>query len=339
MSTTPPIEDFELHMPDDIDVEHCYRHPDRETGVHCSHCGRPICHECMTPAPVGFRCPECMAEQRRSFGSSTRSRVVTRQQTRSRWQQRGGVYGGSSGLSATKALIGINVLVFLVEVATGAGSLSLFGAGNGDTLLRMGALLPYDVIVRHEYWRMFTMMFLHLDLAHIFFNMLALWFLGEFTENVLGRAKFIVLYFVSGFAGSVLVLLFAPAGALTVGASGAIAGVFGGLMAYAYLNRHRDYVARAIFGQLVFWFFLNLVINVYSVSQPGGGSLSWQGHLGGFVTGALLMAAYTLFGRKSPHGRFSTGDLAFTAAIVVVLVALTYWKVETATLGAFIPWL
>jgi membrane associated rhomboid family serine protease len=322
-------------MPDDLDVEHCYRHPDRETGVHCSRCGRPICHECMTPAPVGFRCPECMAEQRRSPGSGPRQRVVSRQQTRRRWQR--GAYGGGAGITVTKALIVVNVLVFLVEVATGAGSLSLFGAGNGNTLLRMGALLPFDVIARHEYWRMFTMMFLHLDLAHIFFNMLALWFLGEFTENVLGRAKFVVLYLVSGFAASVLVLLFAPADALTVGASGAIAGVFGGLMAYAYLNRHRDYVARAIFGQLVFWFFLNLVINVYSVSQPGGGSLSWQGHLGGFVTGALLVAVYTLFARKSPHGRFSAGDLAFTAAVVVVLIALTVWKVHAGLVAAFIP--
>lgn len=83
MSTTPPIEDFDVHMPDDLDVEHCYRHPDRETGVRCANCGRPICHECMVPAAVGFRCPDCMAEQRRG---GARPNVVTRQQTRNRWQ-------------------------------------------------------------------------------------------------------------------------------------------------------------------------------------------------------------------------------------------------------------
>ena len=346
MSTTPPIEDFELHMPDDLDVEHCYRHPDRETGVHCSNCGRPICHECMTPAPVGFRCPQCMADQRRSVAGGGRPRVVTRQQTRSRWDRsrgRGAVYGGSAGISVTKALIVVNVLVFLVEVALGAGSLSIFGSGNSNTLFSMGAMTPYSVIVDHQYWRMFTMMFLHLNLAHIFFNMLALWFLGEFTENLLGRAKFLALYFVTGFAGSVFVLLFATGGLLsagvpTVGASGAIAGVFGGLMAYAYLNRHRDYMARAIFGQLVFWFVLNLVINVSSARSQGGGSLSWQGHLGGFVTGVVLVAFLTLLGRKHPGGRFTVGDTVATLAIVLVLVALTVWKVHAGLLAASIPW-
>ena len=56
----PP--DFETKLPQDIAVRYCYRHPERETGVSCSNCGRPICHECMIPAPVGFRCPECVKE-------------------------------------------------------------------------------------------------------------------------------------------------------------------------------------------------------------------------------------------------------------------------------------
>ena len=215
MSTTPPIEDFELHMPDDLGVEHCYRHPDRETGVRCSECGRPICHECMTPAAVGFRCPECMAEQRQGAG---RPRVVTRQQTRSRWQQ-AGVYGGGSGITVTKALIAINVVVFLVEVATGATS-------NINQLVRLGGLVPAYVIERHEYWRLFAAMFLHESFWHILINMVALWFLGEYTEAVLGRAKFLVLYLVTGLAGSVLVVLLAAPFSVTVGASGAIAGAF-----------------------------------------------------------------------------------------------------------------
>ncbi len=183
-------------------------------------------------------------------------------------------------------------------------------------------------------------MFLHESFWHIIFNMVALWFLGEYTEAVLGHAKFLVLYLVTGLAGSTLVVLHAAPFSLTVGASGAIAGVFGALMAYAYLNRHRDYVARAIFGQLVFWFILNLVINLYSVAQPGGqGGLSWEGHLGGFVSGIVLMAAYTLLGRKSPYGRFTAGDVVATVVVLGVLVALVFWRVQTATLGAFIPWL
>ena len=149
MSTTPPIEDFDVHMPDDLDVEHCYRHPDRETGVRCANCGRPICHECMVPAAVGFRCPDCMAEQRRG---GARPNVVTRQQTRNRWQG-SAMMGGSRGLTVTKVLIAINVAVFLVELATGATSATVGGTAE---MVRLGGLVPAYVIQQHEYWRMFS---------------------------------------------------------------------------------------------------------------------------------------------------------------------------------------
>ncbi len=89
--------------------------------------------------------------------------------------------------------------------------------------------------------------------------MIALWFLGEYTEAVLGHVKFLVLYLITGFAGSVLILLLSPPLVVTVGASGAIFGIFGALIAYAFLNRQRDSVARAIFGQLMFWLVLNVV--------------------------------------------------------------------------------
>ena len=323
MSTTPPIEDFELHMPDDLSVDHCYRHPERETGVRCANCGRPICHECMVPAAVGFRCPDCMAEQRRGGGSS---RIVTRQQTRSRWQS-SGVMGQGQGLSVTKVLIAINVVVFLVEVATGALS-------NTAQLVRLGGLVPAYVAVNHEYWRLFSVMFLHESFIHILFNMVALWFLGEYTEAVLGHVKFLVLYLVTGFAGSVLILIASPALVVTVGASGAIFGVFGALIAYAFLNRHRDPMARAMLGQLVFWLVLNVV--VFGLNS----NVSWQGHAGGFATGIVLMCLYTMFGRKSPYGRFSGTDIALTVAVVAVLVALTFWRVQTFTLATtLIPWL
>ena len=110
--------DFEPGMPDDLDVRHCYRHPDRETGVSCSNCGRPICHDCMIVAPVGFRCPECVREQN---AGGSRARVVTRGQIRSGW----GSSGGSmmSGAPVTRVLIGINLVLFVVEVALGAGAL------------------------------------------------------------------------------------------------------------------------------------------------------------------------------------------------------------------------
>ncbi len=122
------VEDFDLQMPDDMDIRRCYRHPDRETGVSCSNCGKPICYECMTPAPVGFRCPDCMAEQRgglraipggRGRHGSQRPRVITRQETRARWQS-GGLLG-TRGNQVTRVLVGLNIAVFILEVATSGG--------------------------------------------------------------------------------------------------------------------------------------------------------------------------------------------------------------------------
>jgi len=178
---------------------------------------------------------------------------------------------------------------------------------------------------------MVTTMFLHASIMHLFFNMLALWFLGEFAEQLLGPIKFTVLYFVSGLVGSLFVLFYSPPGVLTIGASGAIAGVFGALLAYGFLNRHRDYIARAIFGQLVFWFLLNLVINLYDRA------LSWQGHLGGLIGGIVLMAAYTQLGRRSPTARFTRSEIVVTAIVVVAIVVLTVWKVQTSPLAALLP--
>jgi membrane associated rhomboid family serine protease len=324
----PGIQDFAVEMPPDVD--HCYRHPDRETGVHCSNCGRPICHECMTPAAVGFRCPECMAEQRRSG-----TRVITRQQTRSRWQ--GGAFG-RGGLSVTKVLVGINVVMFLIELATGALAPTRHGT---EQLVHLGALVPGLVTGayvapygagHHEYWRMVTVMFLHGGWLHILFNMWALWVLGEYVESVLGHVKFAVLYLVAGLAGSALIIVATPAYELTVGASGAIFGIFGALALYAYVNRNRDMVARSILGQIMILLVINLV---FTFAQSG---ISWQGHIGGLVVGTALMGAYTMMGRKSPYGRFTGSDIAATIAALALVAGVTWWKVTT-TVALALPWL
>ena len=140
------VEDFDLHMPDDMDIRRCYRHPDRETGVSCSNCGKPICYECMTPAPVGFRCPDCMAEQRGGLraipggravpgartGTQQRPRVITRQQTRARWQS-GGLLG-TSGNPVTRVLVGMNIAVFILEIATSGGGSGLMSGLGGPPL-------------------------------------------------------------------------------------------------------------------------------------------------------------------------------------------------------------
>lgn len=326
MSAAPPPEalppDFATRMPDDLEVKYCYRHPQRETGVSCANCGRPICHECMIPAAVGFRCPECVKEQN---AGGARAKVVTRGQIRSRWGTAGGV-AGRGGITVTKVLVALNVLMFLVELATGATS--LMGGGSAAALIRLGALVPYatdapNVLVTHEYWRMFTSMFLHSGLLHIAFNMWALWVIGEFVEATVGRTKFIILYFVSGFAGSVLVLLAAPVNSLVVGASGAIFGLFGALAVHAFLNRGRDFQSRALLRNILFILAINLVFSFTA------GFVSWQAHVGGLVAGAATMYAFMLGGRRDPRGLFSRTDLISVLIIVLVLVALTWWRVTT----------
>jgi len=310
----PP--DFETNMPDDLEVKHCYRHHDRETGVSCSNCERPICHECMIPAPVGFRCPECVKEQ--SAGGS-RAKVVTRAQVRSRWS--GATIGAPAGLSATKVLMGLNVIMFVLELVTGYSGLLGGGSGTVD----LGGLAPIQVFLGQDYWRLFTSMFLHGGLIHLAFNMWALWAIGGFIEAAVGRLKFVVIYFVSGFAGSVMVLLASPATVTVVGASGAIFGLFGALAVHAFLNRGRDFQSRALLGNVLFLLVINLMFSFR-------GGISWQAHIGGLIAGAAVMAAMMLAGRKDPRRPFELPDGLAVLGIVFVLVALTWWSVLTFTL-------
>src|SRR6476661_8662658 len=160
----------------------CYRHPSRETGVSCSSCGKPICPQCMTPTPVGMRCPECAGQRTR----------VTR-----------GVPGPGAGalgaFPATVALIAINVVVYLIEVAGGSGGLTkaipITGIVNDLGLRGIS-------VSEGEWYRLLTSGFLHADLLHIGFNMFFLFILGRLLEPAIGTPRFLALYFASLLAGS-----------------------------------------------------------------------------------------------------------------------------------------
>ncbi|MDP9399678.1 MAG: rhomboid family intramembrane serine protease [Actinomycetota bacterium] len=173
----------------------CYRHPDRETGVSCSNCARPICTDCMTSTSVGMRCPEC-AKQR------TQVRTVR---------------DLTSAPELTYAIIGVNVLAFLASMATGGGLRA------GGTVIREGALFG-PAVADGELWRIVTGGFLHANLLHILFNMYFLWFLGQLLEPAVGKLRFGLLYVISLLGGSFGALLLSP-DALTVGASGAVFGL------------------------------------------------------------------------------------------------------------------
>src|SRR5438067_4595554 len=158
-------------------MDYCYRHPNRETGVSCSSCGRPICPDCMTPTPVGMRCPECSRE---------RTKVKTIQNV-------------SRAPTVTQALIAINVAVYIAEVAAGA---TVNGGAAKGSILDHGGLFGPAIVHQHEYWRIVTSGFLHYSILHIAFNMFFLYVMGTMLEPAIGRLNFAVVYFVSLLAGS-----------------------------------------------------------------------------------------------------------------------------------------
>jgi membrane associated rhomboid family serine protease len=235
----------------------CYRHPSRETGVSCSNCGRPICPDCMTTTPVGMRCPEC-AKQRTQ---------VKRLRDMAQIPQ------------VTYALIIINVAAFIAE-----GNLS-FGGQPTSKVYEEGALLGsypgfLDKGVAHgQWWRIVTGGFLHENLLHIGFNMYVLYILGLQLEPLLGRVKFGTIYGVSLLTGSLGALLVSPH-SITVGASGAVFGVMG---AFAVELRSRNLpLMQGGMGGVGGLILINLVI---SFTLPG---ISWGGHVGGLIGGALV---------------------------------------------------
>lgn len=241
----------------------------------------------MTPAPVGIRCPEHAGKARSVRGP----RIVARP---------------AGDFMATKVLIGLNVLVYLITASQGQGSGSLF----------IKWVLFGPAVDHGDWWRLFTSMFLHLSIIHIGSNMLALWFIGSAVEQYLGATRFVPLYLVSGLAGSAGALLQAPT-TIIAGASGAVFGILGAMLILEWN------VTGSLAGQALTWIAINLVI---SFTIPG---ISWGGHIGGLIGGILITLAYANFGRgRSAYGRLSIPAVVMLVVVAVASVAISYWKVR-----------
>jgi membrane associated rhomboid family serine protease len=282
----------------------CYRHPNRETGLSCSECGRPICTECMTMAPVGIRCPD----------HSGRAQGVARV-TRS--ARRFGYEG--IGALVTRTLVAINVLVYLAELATG-GNLN----GIGSSIYEKGVLIASALdshgniigVAHGDWWRLITAAFLHYGPIHLGMNMLALWWFGAPLEQALGRARFLLLYVVSGLAGSAGALVASPTSP-TVGASGAIFGILGA--AFVIERQGTPIFGGSALGMIV----LNLAFTFFVPN------ISIGGHLGGLAGGALGTLALSRFGRgHAIYGRAGIVGVLGVVAIGVASVVIAYWKVR-----------
>jgi membrane associated rhomboid family serine protease len=269
-------------------MEVCYRHKNRETGVHCSNCGRPICPDCMTTTSVGMRCPEC---------ANQRTKVRTMRST-------------SDEPALTYLLIGINVLIFLGAALGGASATGGGGVG-GSQLLTDGAL-SRSAVADGEYWRIVTAGFLHAGFFHLLFNMLSLWILGSMLEPAIGRLRFALIYFLSLVCGSFGALLLSP-NAVTVGASGAVFGLMG---AAFVMQRARgiDPMQTGLGPIILFNLALSFIIPNISIG----------GHLGGLIGGAVAaLAMDQLAGRRRGIALPVAACLAIglVAAVAAVAVA------------------
>src|SRR5437588_4711438 len=284
----------------------CYRHPDRVTGLSCSECGRPICTECMTMAPVGIRCPE----------HSGRAQGVQRMTHGVRRASFEGV-----GAKVTRTLIGINVAVYVAELATGGGV-----NGTGSTIYEKGVLIAGRAVDSHghligvaqgDYWRLITAAFLHYGPIHLLLNMVALYWFGALLERRIGSGRFLMLYLVSGLAGSAGALLVDPT-TPTVGASGSIFGILGAGLIMEHVQR--DYV----FGGSALGI---IVINlVFTFSIP---NISIGGHLGGLIGGAAATLGLSQFGRGHvAYGRAGPIGIATILAVGIASMAIAYWKAK-----------
>lgn len=296
-------------------VTTCYRHTKVESHVRCTRCERFICPDCMREAAVGHQCPECVKEGVRSV------------------RQARTAFGGriTAVPLVTYVLIGLNVLAYIGELVRPAivDRFEMLGAGlvgpDGGHYVWQDTY-PADFhtegVVDGEWYRLLTGAFLHLPptggtfgILHIVMNMVSLWNIGRVVEAQLGRVRYLALYLLSALGGSVLVLLLAPYQP-TLGASGAIFGL--GAAYYVMARRLGADMAQVnrFIGGLLLWLVISAALT------------SWQGHLGGLLSGAAVTLAYAYAPR---NGRRALVQAGACAVLLVLLLVGTWTKVAELT--------
>ncbi|MGK5627550.1 rhomboid family intramembrane serine protease [Streptomyces sp. URMC 123] len=283
----------------------CYRHSDRETGITCTRCERPICHECMVDASVGFHCPECVRGG--PAGGGGPARRAARPRTLA-----GGAVAADPRL-VTKVLLGLNLAIWLAVLSAGqelVQALELIGR------VRFDLFGPIEGVAEGQWYRLLTAAFLHEQPWHIGLNMLSLWWLGPPLEQALGRLRFVALYLLSALGGSALSYLLAAQNQASLGASGAIFGLLG---ATAVLMRRLNYDLRPVAALLV----INLIITF-----AWRDTIAWQAHIGGLVVGAVV--AYGLV--HAPRRRQALVQ-GLTCAGTLVALLVVVWVRTVQLLG------
>lgn len=207
----------------------------------------------------------------------------------------------------TQALIAINSAIFVVMFF-------LLSDGQLNEVYEWGANNRTAVIQFGEYHRLLSAMFLHGGIAHVLFNMMALWYIGATVERFYGHVRFALIYFLGGIAGSIASVIFNGPSVQSVGASGAVFAVVGAEIAFLYHHRKLlGQVAQSRLRQLVLIAGLNFFIGIASSFTAGPVSIDNWGHIGGFAGGLALAWIITpVFNlRRHPErpGAFVTEDI------------------------------
>ena len=238
----------------------------------------------MTPTPVGMRCPECASEKTKvRTGPAAVSQV--------------------GGYPATITLIALNVVVFLAEMATGSGGLS----STSSDLINDYGLIGASV-GNGETYRLLTSGFLHAGFMHIAFNMIALYFLGRILEPSVGTVRFLMIYFASLLAGSLGAILLSSNIAITVGASGAVFGLFAATFIIAY-GRGLGNVARE----------LGLILGINLLLTFTISGISIGGHLGGLIGGGIC-GLLVIAGERGHLGSSSSAKFIEYGGMIAIAV-------------------
>ena len=283
----------------EIDSEYCYRHPDRQSFIHCQRCGRTICPQCQTQAAVGVQCPECVREGRQQVAAS-RPGILSR------------LIGSGSTPIVTYALIASCVVLYIAQWVSG-------GALTNAWLLDPSAIASQP-------WRLITSEFLHSTafIPHLLFNMYALFIFGPPLERFLGKARYLALYLLGAIGASVGVVLIYQLWvatdhassswlggllrpALAVGASGAIFALMGALL-----------VLRKAMGLHLTQILIVVLVNVaFGFIAPG---IAWEAHLGGLGVGAAIGGVYLATRRPGQKNRQISSISGIAVGLAVILV-------------------
>lgn len=299
------------------DAATCYLHPDRPTRIACQRCDRPICPDCMIPGSVGFQCPQCV----------NRGIKETRQLNLP--------YGGTRSADPRRtsfALIATNIAAWLAILVTGGVSGRLFDAfalmpgghcerrSDGMFLVDRTLCLQqgsqwFPGVATGAPWQVITSAFTHVDVLHILFNMLMLFLLGPQIEGILGRTRFLAVYFIAALGGSAGVMAFSAPFTQTMGASGAVYGLMGALLVMAI--KHKGDVRG-----ILLWIGLNVA---FSFTFAG---ISWEGHLGGLAGGLAAVSALVLL-PKEHRARWQWPLLALAALVFIAIIVVRATQVAT----------